>query len=51
MRIIPYELFSYTPDMILTALRKELLMYDHCLNKKNYKYGNATIFRFGTQLL
>ncbi|WJG69287.1 hypothetical protein SIXOD_v1c01240 [Spiroplasma ixodetis Y32] len=34
MRIIPYELFSYTPDMSLTALRKELLMYDHCLNKK-----------------
>lgn len=33
MRIIPYELLIYTPDMSLTALRKELLMYDYCLNK------------------
>lgn len=33
MRIIPYELLPYTPNMSLTALRKELLMYDYCLNK------------------
>ncbi len=33
MRIIPYELLAFAPDMSLTALRKELPMYDFCLNK------------------
>lgn len=33
MRIIPHELLVYAPDMSLTALRKELVMYDFCLNK------------------
>lgn len=33
MRIIPHELLVYAPDMSLTALRKELAMYDFCLNK------------------
>ncbi|AKU79698.1 hypothetical protein [Spiroplasma turonicum] len=32
MRIIPHELFIYTPDNSLTALRKEFGMYDYCLN-------------------
>ncbi|WBL31437.1 hypothetical protein [Candidatus Phytoplasma sacchari] len=34
MRIIPYELFKYTPDLSLQALRKEFGMYDYYLNKK-----------------
>lgn len=33
MRIIPYELMIYAPDMSLSALRKEISMYDYCLNK------------------
>ncbi|MDV3196359.1 MAG: hypothetical protein Q8885_02510 [Candidatus Phytoplasma stylosanthis] len=33
MRIIPYELYPYTPDISLCSLRKEFGMYDHCLNK------------------
>jgi len=33
MRIIPHELLIYTPNMSLTALRKELGMYDFSLNK------------------
>lgn len=33
MRIIPYELLHYAPDASLTALRKELAMYDFALNK------------------
>ncbi|ASP28199.1 hypothetical protein SCORR_v1c04250 [Spiroplasma corruscae] len=32
MRIIPPEIFKYTPDNSLTALRKEFGMYDYCLN-------------------
>ncbi|AGR42234.1 hypothetical protein [Spiroplasma diminutum] len=32
MRIIPYELYKYSPDLCLTALRKEFGMYDYCLN-------------------
>jgi hypothetical protein len=34
MRIIPFELFEYTPDLSLCALRKEFGMYDYCLNKE-----------------
>ncbi|WCA22492.1 hypothetical protein [Candidatus Phytoplasma oryzae] len=33
MRIIPYELLKYTPELSLKALRKEFGMYDYCLNK------------------
>ncbi|WIA07763.1 MAG: hypothetical protein BGWL_c2770 [Candidatus Phytoplasma cynodontis] len=33
MRIIPYELFEYTPELSIKALRKEFGMYDYCLNK------------------
>ncbi|MDO8059988.1 hypothetical protein [Candidatus Phytoplasma citri] len=33
MRIIPYELYPYAPDISLCALRKEFGMYDYCLNK------------------
>lgn len=32
MRIIPYELYKYTPNLSLMALRKEFGMYDYCLN-------------------
>lgn len=32
MRILPYELYQYTPDLSLCALRKEFGMYDYCLN-------------------
>ncbi|WP_339033439.1 hypothetical protein [Spiroplasma endosymbiont of Cantharis rufa] len=32
MRIIPYELYKYAPDIALTALRKEFGMHDYCLN-------------------
>ncbi|MBT1576968.1 hypothetical protein KEC49_02220 ['Elaeagnus angustifolia' witches'-broom phytoplasma] len=38
MRIIPYELYPYTSDLALCALRKEFGMYDYCLNTcKNNK--------------
>ncbi|MBS2126557.1 hypothetical protein J8J04_02560 ['Fragaria x ananassa' phyllody phytoplasma] len=33
MRILPYELYKYAPDVSLCALRKEFGMYDYCLNK------------------
>ncbi|WP_215825547.1 hypothetical protein [Spiroplasma endosymbiont of 'Nebria riversi'] len=33
MRIIPYELICYANNMSLSALRKEISMYDYCLNK------------------
>lgn len=32
MRILPYELYKYAPDLSLCALRKEFGMYDYCLN-------------------
>ncbi len=32
MRIIPYELYKYAPDIALTALRKEFGMHDYYLN-------------------
>ncbi|WP_339021677.1 hypothetical protein [Spiroplasma endosymbiont of Atherix ibis] len=32
MRIIPYELYEYAPDLSLTTLRKEFGMHDYCLN-------------------
>ncbi|ALD66545.1 hypothetical protein [Spiroplasma cantharicola] len=34
MRIIPYEIYKYAPDITLTALRKEFGMHDYCLNLK-----------------
>ncbi|RAM58000.1 hypothetical protein DH96_00370 [Candidatus Phytoplasma oryzae] len=34
MRIIPYELYKYTPNLSLCALRKEFGMYDYCLNNR-----------------
>ncbi|WP_342259099.1 hypothetical protein [Spiroplasma endosymbiont of Dioctria linearis] len=32
MRIIPYELYKYAPDIALSALRKEFGMHDYYLN-------------------
>ncbi|QTX02710.1 hypothetical protein LFWB_1400 [Candidatus Phytoplasma luffae] len=33
MRILPYELYKYSPDQSLCALRKEFGIYDYCLNQ------------------
>ncbi|MGI3136317.1 MAG: hypothetical protein ACN23H_01905 [Candidatus Phytoplasma vitis] len=58
MRILPYELYPYSSDLSLCALRKEFGMYDYCLNnKKNNKsmelflkkgrnYFNLSIYRW-----
>ncbi|MEZ0180347.1 hypothetical protein ['Camptotheca acuminata' phytoplasma] len=36
MRILPHELYPYSPNLSLCALRKEFGIYDFCLNKQKY---------------
>lgn len=47
MRIIPYELYTYAPDISLRALRKEFGMYDYCLNKKIKNKGMQPFLELG----
>ncbi|AUB31502.1 hypothetical protein [Spiroplasma floricola] len=63
MRIIPYELYEYAPDLSLTALRKEFGMHDYCLNLnlKNKamqpfldmgrNYFNLLVFKWNQEML
>ncbi|CCP88431.1 hypothetical protein [Candidatus Phytoplasma solani] len=47
MRILPYELYQYAPDLSLCALRKEFGMYDYCLNKNIKNQGMQPFLDMG----
>ncbi|CAP18437.1 conserved hypothetical protein [Candidatus Phytoplasma mali] len=47
MRIIPHELYKYSPDIALCALRKEFGMYDYCLNMNIRNQGMQSFLDLG----
>ncbi|MDV3205361.1 MAG: hypothetical protein Q8899_01135 [Weeping tea tree witches'-broom phytoplasma] len=47
MRILPYELYKYIPNLSLCALRKEFGMYDYCLNKNIKNQGMQPFLDLG----